>query len=355
MDKKINAGIIGCLGYGGIGTLEILLQHPQVTVTILANKSETGKKIHQIFPHLTGHCELTIQTTDIASWHEKVDIVFCCTPDGVGQALAPAFTAKDIKFIDFSGDFRFPDIALYQRYADRIGHREPHQQQGLLKQSIYGLSELNRAAIRTSKLVGNPGCFAVSCILGLAPAVKQQLIHLDGIICDCKTGISGAGKKPHPRYHYPEVYDNMRAYKLNKHQHVIEIEAQLSHLSGGTAVTITFTPQVMPVNRGIISTLYGKLKPGITAAQVIAAYTDFYQAEPFVRIFEGEANLSTADVRGTNYCNLSVNVDQTTGSLLIVAHIDNLIKGQAGSAVQNMNLMFGLAETTGHDRIMPHP
>jgi N-acetyl-gamma-glutamyl-phosphate reductase len=290
-----------------------------------------------------------------ASAQQPVDVVFTATPDGVGMKLAAGVLAGGAKLIDYSGDFRFNTADSYAEYARRIGREPQHAAPDLLPKAVYGLAELHRGAIdRNRALVGNPGCFAVSCILGLSPAVKQGLVEPFSLICDCKTGVSGAGKKPSPVFHYPARYDHMNVYKLAGHQHVCEIERELS-LQAGKEVRVTFTAQVVPVCRGIMSSLYGQLTRDINADQVIALYKDFYAKSPFVRVFDRNAAIGSMHVRGTNFCNLIVDVDDRTRKLRVVSHIDNLMKGQAGSALQNMNLLFGLPETTGLMRAGMYP
>lgn len=344
--KKIQVGIIGAGGYGGCGAVELLNRHPAAEIAALIDQQDIGKAISDLYPHLTGFCDLPLRNPQDPDLPEHFDVVFFATPDGVGQKGGPNWLRKGTKVIDYSGDFRFNDADTYAGYAARIGRTEPHASPDILPKSVYGLAELHRDGISRSDLVGNPGCFAVSCILGLAPAVKEGLIDLDGIICDAKTGVSGAGKKPSPTFHYPARYEAMNAYKVSGHQHVYEIERELGLLAG-TAVTITFTPHVVPLCRGILSTIYGSLKPGRSLPQVLDAYRSFYGKDIFVRVFGPEKPQSSINVRGSNFCNLSVNIDERTGKLIVVSHIDNLVKGQAGSAVQNMNIMFGLDENTG--------
>ncbi len=215
--------------------------------------------------------------------------------------------------------------------------------------------ELHRSEINPDQqIVGNPGCFAASCILGLSPAVKTGLVRDESIICDCKTGVSGAGKTPNAAFHYPARYDQMNAYKLAGHQHVCEIERELS-LQAGKDVRVTFTAQVVPVCRGIMSTLYGTLTDDISEAEVLGIYEKFYADDPFVRVLDSVAAVGTMHVRGTNYCNLVVSVDERTRRLRVVSYIDNLMKGQAGSALQIMNLLFGFDETTGLERPGMYP
>jgi len=280
---------------------------------------------------------------------EPADVVFFATPDKVGMSAARAELAKGAKVIDYSGDFRFTTVEAYADYATRIGKEPTHTSPDLLGRNAYGLSELHRDEIRKAAIVGNPGCFACSCILGLAPAARAQLVEPYSIICDCKTGVSGAGKKVNASFHYPARYEQMNAYKLAGHQHVCEVERELS-LQAGTDIKITFTAQVVPVCRGILSTLYGTLTRPATEADLVSLYREFFKDSPFVRIYGSNASIGTLNVRGTNFCNLVVSVDTRVNRLRVVAHIDNLMKGQAGSALQNMNLMFGLPETAGLNR-----
>jgi N-acetyl-gamma-glutamyl-phosphate reductase len=342
----VRVKVIGATGYGGIGITELLLQHPEAKLVALVAREDVGQPISQVYPHLTGFCDLPVLAPDDPRAQEPVDVVFCATPDGVGMHAAPDALAHGAKMIDYSGDFRFTTPEAFAEYARRIGKDPTHASPQLLGANAYGLAELHRAAIRKARVVGNPGCFAVSCILGLAPAAKSGLVDPFSVICDCKTGVSGAGKKVSPTFHYPARYEQMNAYKLAGHQHVCEVERELSLLAG-REVRITFTAQVVPVCRGIMSTLYGSLTRSITEAEVAALYRDFYRESPFVRVFDSKAAIGTQHVRGTNFCNLVVSVDARVNRLRIVSYIDNLMKGQAGSALQNMNLMCGLPETLG--------
>jgi N-acetyl-gamma-glutamyl-phosphate reductase len=344
--KKIKVGIIGAGGYGGCGAIEILTGHPQAEIRALIDKQDVGKPISDLYPHLKGFCDLTIMDPSDPNRPEDFDVVFFATPDGVGQREARTWLQKGVKVIDYSGDFRFNDAETYKGYASRIGKNPDHASADLLPRSSYGLAELHRKEIARADLVGNPGCFAVSCILGLAPALKEGLIEPDSIICDAKTGVSGAGKTPSATFHYPARYDAMNAYKVSGHQHVYEIERECS-LAASREVRVTFTPHVIPLCRGILSTLYGRLNPGKDIRSAEEAYRAFYRGEPFVRVFGPGRMLTTADVRGSNFCNLLLNVDERTGRLIVISMIDNLVKGQAGSAVQNMNVLFGIEETAG--------
>ncbi len=344
--SKVKVGIIGAGGYGGCGAIELLLGHPYAEIVSLIDKEDVGKPISDLYPHLKGFCDLPLMAPDNPDIPDDFNVVFFSTPDGVGQKGAHYWLNKGVKVIDYSGDFRFNDLETYRGYAARIGKSQEHASTDLLPQSVYGLAELHRDEIAGSDLVGNPGCFAVSCILGLAPALKSNLIEPESIVCDAKTGVSGAGKNPSPTFHYPARYDAMNAYKISGHQHVYEIERELG-LVAGRDIRITFTPHVVPLSRGILTTIYGQLERGQNIKTIEDIYFSFYRDAAFMRVFGPERPQSSMDVRGSNFCNLSLNVDERTGKLIIVSFIDNLVKGQAGSAVQNMNIMFGLEETAG--------
>jgi len=343
----IKAKIIGAGGYGGVGIIELLLGHKQAKIACLADINDVGAPISRLYPHLAGFCDLPIVAVSDAKAAEPADVVFFATPDGVGMKSAQNELERGAKVIDYSGDFRFNTPEAYADYATRIGREPVHAAPHLLPEAVYGLAELHRNELNhKTKIVGNPGCFAVSCILGLGPAVKKGLIRLNSIICDCKTGVSGAGKKPSAGFHYPARYDHMNAYKLTGHQHVCEIEREFSILAGQN-VRITFTSQVVPVCRGIMSTLYADLGQPVNYDALLNIYKDFYKDSCFVQVYSREAGIGTAHVRGTNFCKLIVDLDERTNRVRVVSHIDNLLKGQAGSALQNMNLICGLAENEG--------
>lgn len=339
----IKAKVVGAGGYGGVGITELLLKHPDAEIGCLVSLSDTGRKMSDVFPHLRGFCDDVIVSPDDPKTKEQYDVVFFSTPDGVGMQLAADEIARGAKVIDYSGDFRFGSVERYAEYADFIGLDPVHKAPALLTETVYGLAELHDIT-ESQNIVGNPGCFAVSCILGLAPAVEAGIIDTKSIICDCKTGVSGAGKKPNAAFHYPNRYDNMNAYKLAGHQHVVEVEQELG-LLGEDDVQITFTSQVVPVCRGIMSSLYATLD-GQKADEVLELYREFNKNNKFIRINDAKTPASIADVRGTNYCGLTVDVDERNNRLRVISHIDNLMKGQAGNALQNMNLMFGLDSGT---------
>lgn len=351
---KIKVGIIGAGGYGGVGAIELLGMHPDVELAALMDIQDLGKAVSELHPHLQGFCDLPLQATDDPTLPQDLDVVFFSTPDRVGQLSAKQWLDKGVKVVDYSGDFRFDNPDVYKGYAQRINKPVDHNSPELLSQTVYGLPELHREQIREAKLVGNPGCFAVSCILGLAPAMAESLVDVKGIICDAKTGVSGGGKNPKASSHYPARYEAMNAYRISGHQHVYEIERELGLLAGAD-IALTFTPHAVPLTRGIMSTLYAQLKPGQDINQAVQAYREFYKDEAFVRVFGPEKPQTTTNVRGSNFCALSINADPRTGKLIVVSYIDNLLKGQAGNAVQNLNLMMGLDEMAGLKRPGMYP
>ncbi len=343
----IKVKIVGAGGYGGVGMVELLLGHKQAEIACLADVNDVGTPISKLYPHLAGYCDLPIVAVTDPKATAPVDVVFFATPDGVGMKMAKVELERGAKVIDYSGDFRFNTPAAYADYAARIGRETVHASADLLPEAVYGLAELHRKQLnKKTRVVGNPGCFAVSCILGLAPAVQRGIVSLESIICDCKTGVSGAGKKPSAAFHYPARYDHMNAYKLAGHQHVCEIERELG-LQAGKNVLVTFTAQVVPVCRGIMSTLYADLNKKMDRKALMELYSDFYKDSFFVQVNDRDCGIGSSHVRGTNFCKLIVDVDERTNRLRVVSHIDNLLKGQAGSALQNMNLVCGLAENAG--------
>jgi N-acetyl-gamma-glutamyl-phosphate reductase len=351
----IRARVVGAGGFGGANIIELLTAHPEAEIVSLVDIEGVGEPISKQHTHLKGFCDALVESPDSAKWDDSIDVAFTATPDGVGMTIARDCIGAGAKLIDYSGDFRFNSEESYSNYATRIGRDPHHASPELLEKCVYGLSELHRHAIDGASVVGNPGCFAVSALLGLAPAVKEGLVDIGTLICDAKTGVSGAGIKPHASFHYPLRYENMNAYKIAAHQHTVEVERELS-LVAGREIRVTLTTQVVPLSRGIMSTLYGNLaKSSTTAQELYDAYAEFYRGAKFVRVEPTGSPVSNNDVRGSNFSVISTNVDARTGRMIVVSHIDNLMKGQAGSALQNMNIMFGLDEDMGLRRPAYYP
>jgi len=344
----LKAKIIGACGYGGIGMIELLLKRPEAEIVALVDVEHVGEPIRAVYPHLRGFCDIIIKSTSDEDPSDGLaNAVFIATPDGIGMGIAPAYVENQIPIVDYSGDFRFPRQDLYKKYAGFINRDPIHKSPELLSLSAYGLTELHRDEIKKAKIVGNPGCFAVASILNIVPVIKAGIINTECIIFDAKTGVSGAGKRPSSVFHYPARYENMNAYKIGKHQHMIEIEYELGKVAN-REVKINLTTQVVPLSRGIMVCCYAELDEGwIDVNKIHQIYTDFYQNEQFVHVLPtGNFGCSTG-VRCSNCCHLSINVDKKTGRLITISYIDNLLKGQAGSALQNMNLLLGLDETLG--------
>ena len=346
--------IYGAGGYGGVGLVENLLQHPEVEITALVSREGAGELYTKLYPHLKGRIDLEVRHAESFDPKGQGKFVFFSTPDGVGQSLAPQYLELGYKVVDFSGDFRFNSPSLFKSYSAWQQGEMDHLCPNLLSDSTYGCPEWNRDAISKSKLVGNPGCMAISCLLALYPAIKENSVKLDQILLDVKTGISGAGKKLNANFHFPAADGNSFAYKVGKHQHLYEIEKHIE-LWSGEKVAVNFIPHVLPLTRGILSTCTMKLKAETNPAQIVQAYHDQYDREAFIDIESKEGKVDLAQVRGTNQCRLGVYYIERTHSLVVVSAIDNLQKGQSGNAIQVMNLMLGLSETTGLDVIPRYP
>lgn len=342
----LNVAIAGATGYTGAELARILLSHPEVKITALTSESSAGKRYSQIFPAFAGKLDLELIKLNADALAGLADLVFLCLPHHESMETAKAIRKKGKAVIDLSADLRLGKAEVYEEWYG------PHTAQDLLKEAVYGLPELHREKIKTAKLVANPGCYPTSCILGLAPLLKRQLIDLKTIHCDSKSGVSGAGRKAELAYLFCEVSSGFKAYKVGNHRHTPEIEQELSGLAG-TEVKVSFTPHLLPIDRGILSTLYAQANGPLDTAQLQKVYAEFYAKEPFVRIRKAGEFPDIHDVRFSNYCDIGVHYDARTSRVIIVSVIDNLVKGASGQAVQNMNLMFGFPETKGLEQIAP--
>lgn len=339
-----NAVIVGATGFGGLGLIDILSKHPEIGIKQLT-ALDHGKRISEMYPHLTGICDLDVSNPDSLNL-DSIDIAFLSTPDQAGMKMINQFYDRKIPVIDFSGDFRFSSMDDYSVYARNKGMDTAHATPEILKEAVYGLPEKNRDKIKKAQVIGNPGCFAITMILSLLPAVENGLIESDTIFCDGKTGVSGAGINPGRANSYPLRYENTNTYREGKHQHLVEVENMLNSVSENSAnKKILFVPQIVPMNRGILVTSYADIKSGTTTEMLHELYRDYYKNSPFVIITANSP--STSEVRGTNRCVIRPSVDSRTGKLFIAAAIDNLLKGQSGNAVQNANIRLGFEETAG--------
>lgn len=337
----IKVGIIGVTGYAGQQLLWLLEQHPEVDIRLLSSKSYADMDIADVYPNFEGRLShILLKDSDFMTRLDEIDLLFMALPHGLSQILTKEAYAQGVKVIDLGADFRFEDTDTYEFW-----YKVPHKAKELSELAVYGLPELHRDLIAKSPIIASPGCFPTSAILGLAPLVAAKQIVTD-IIVDSKTGTTGAGRDAKTSSLYCEVNENFKPYGLFNHRHTPEMEKELEKLTDET-VDILFTPHLLPVNRGILSTIYCTLKAGVTLTEEDAyqLYTDFYKDEPFIRIRKGLPELS--HVRGTNFCDIAIKVDEKRGKVIIIAAIDNLIKGAAGQAVQSMNIVFGLPEETG--------
>ncbi len=336
----IRAGVLGATGYAGAELVRLLSSHKDVTITMLASKSYAGQKMSEVYPYLKGVCDIVLEEADADIASEKCDVVFTALPHGVSHEVISALYNKGLKVIDLSGDFRYNDIKVYEEWYG-VKHSCPE----LLEKSVYGLCELHRDEIKNAQLIGNPGCYTTCSILGLAPLLKNGVIETKNIIIDAKSGVSGAGRGLNLAYHFCECTETMKAYKIATHRHTSEIEQELS-LIAGEDIKLSFTPHLVPMKRGIYATEYANLKKPYKKEELIKMYKEYYKNEKFVRIYEG-ALPENSHVSGSNFVDIGLEVDERLNRVVVISNIDNLIKGAAGQAVQNMNIMFSLPEDEG--------
>ncbi|MBI4187340.1 MAG: N-acetyl-gamma-glutamyl-phosphate reductase [Chloroflexi bacterium] len=335
---KTRIGIINVTGYAGVELARLLRQHPEVTLSSVTGRSAAGQRLGEVFPHLAG-IDLVIKPE-----LEEVDFAFSALPHRESATEVIPLVTRGVKVVDLSADFRLKDAAEYQRW-----YGSAHPDPGLLEEAVYGLTELYRPQVAAARLAANPGCYSTGIILALAPAVKAGLIGPQ-IIVDSKSGVSGAGRTVSLQTHYPEVNEDVSAYALGGHRHLPEIVQELELLAG-KSLSVTFVPHLLPMTRGILSTCYAFLVPGKVAAgkkgedEMRHLYSDFYRDAPFIRIVTAPPH--TKHTWGSNFCLIYPAIDHRTGRLIVISCLDNLVKGAAGQAIQNMNLMLGLPEATG--------
>lgn len=328
--------ILGATGYSALELIKILLRHPAAEITVATSRQEGNLPIGAVHPSLQKRLDLVLEDLPPAVVASRAECVFSCLPHGVTSSLVPHLLAGGAKVIDFSADYRLKDPAVFaQWYGEK--HGDPER----LAQAVYGLPELFRDKVREAKLIANPGCYPTSAILALAPLLKADVIENEDILIDSKSGVSGAGRSPKLMYHYPECNESISAYNIGRHRHTPEIE-QILTTASGQPIQVIFTPHLVPMDRGILSTAYSRPKPRVTEEKLFDALRDFYASEPFVRVVDHLPG--TKDTTDTNYCDVTVRL--VRNRVITISCLDNLIKGAAGAAVQNFNLMYGYPETT---------
>lgn len=339
----MKAAIIGVTGYGGAELIRILQRHPYVSIHSVHATNLIGESLKNYYPHMQTFIEKNIEEVNIEKIAQEVDVVFMATPSGVARDMAERFLNKGVKVIDLSGDFRMKNSDVYTQW-----YGINHAKKRLVNQAVYGLTEWVKEDLMNVNFIANPGCFPTSILLGLAPVIKSELIDLNSIIIDAKTGVSGAGKGLSQATHYSETNDNFKAYKVNEHQHTPEIEEIIKEWDERLNY-VTFTPHLAPMTRGIMSTMYMTATKKVTENQLIEMYKEMYKDDYFIRIRNQGEYPTTKDVSGSNFCDISITYDERTNRITIISVIDNLVKGASGQAIQNMNKMFGFEEEVGID------
>jgi N-acetyl-gamma-glutamyl-phosphate reductase len=340
----IKVGIVGGTGYTGVELLRLLAAHPEVQLTAITSRKEDGLPVADMFPSLRGHVDLAFSSPDKADL-TSCDVVFFATPHGVAMAQAPALLAAGVKVIDLAADFRLKDQATFEKW-----YKIPHSAPQLLEQAVYGLPELNREAIKGARLIANPGCYPTTIQLGFYPLLKAGVIDATHLIADAKSGVSGAGRKAEIGTLFSEASDNFKAYGVSGHRHTPETSAQLQRYTS-QKVSLIFTPHLVPMIRGMYSTLYARLTSAIDNAALQALFEDAYEGSAFVDVMPFGAHPETRSTRGSNMLRLAVHRPDGDDTVVVLVVQDNLVKGASGQAVQCMNLMFGLPETTGLQQI----
>jgi N-acetyl-gamma-glutamyl-phosphate reductase len=333
----VKVAIIGASGYTGADSIEILLRHPKAKPTYLTALPEECGPAAEVFGQFKGRCDLAIEPLDLDKLAKKADVALCCLPHKVSMGFVPKLLQAGLKVVDFSADYRIKDVAVYEKFY------QPHTDRENLKKAVYGLPELFREQIKATDLIANPGCFPTAALLASAPVLKEGLVDLSrGLIVNSVTGVSGGGKNPSVKFHFPNMNENLFAYGIGTHRHTPEME-QIAGEVAGRPVQILFQPHAGPFDRGILSTVYMEPKKSVDAKQLLQLYQDFYKGERFVQVCKASPNLK--DVARSNYCHLFPSV--VKDRIVVFSALDNLVKGAAGQAIQNMNILFGLDESLG--------
>ncbi|MDE4543228.1 N-acetyl-gamma-glutamyl-phosphate reductase [Thermoanaerobacterium sp. R66] len=335
----VRVGILGATGYTGVELIRILSNHEDVQIKYLSSQNFNGKKIEDVYPSLKGYCDVELHELNIDDIVESCDVVFAALPSGYAMNIAEKLCSSGVRLIDLGADFRFDDFKIYKEW-----YGASSDDYGSVSR-VYGLPEIHRQEIKNAMVVGNPGCYPTSAILGLAPALKSGIIE-NHIIIDSKSGVSGAGHSPKQGNMYAECNESIKPYNVAKHRHMPEIEQELSKLNHEDTKVI-FTPHLTPMTRGILSTMYCRLKKDISIESIHEIYREFYKDEYFVKVLDIGEYPSTKSVYGSNFCHIGLEIDRHSNTLIVMSVIDNLVKGASGQAVQNMNIMFGIDEAKG--------
>ncbi|MBM9603388.1 N-acetyl-gamma-glutamyl-phosphate reductase [Desulfopila inferna] len=336
----IKIAIIGASGYTGGELARILCNHPHASITAVTSRQYEGKALAEVFPHLRDKVSIICENSDVEALSDKADIFFTAVPHQTAMEIVPRILSAGKKVIDLSADFRIREASVYEKWYQK------HTAAEYLARAVYGLPEIYRDEISTASLTANPGCYPTSIILALAPLLENRAIVPQSIIADSKSGVSGAGRAASVATLFCETADGFRPYKVADHRHTPEIEQEVSLLAGEN-VTLSFTPHLLPVSRGILSTIYATLQDGITVERVQEMFLSRYQQEKFVRILGENEYPATQYVRGSNFCDIGFKIDPRTNRIIVMSAIDNIVKGAAGQAVQNMNIMCGFDEGEG--------
>ena len=335
----INVSVIGATGYAGAELVRMLINHPEACIKYLASQSYAGEKFSDIYPNIIAP-DIVLCDLDIKKIAEASDVVFCALPHGVSAQTSAELLSYGTKVIDLSGDLRYDDAAVYEKW-----YGTAHANPDVMKQAVFGLTELYKEKVRSATIVANPGCYTTCSIAALYPLLKEKAVKAHGIIIDAKSGVTGAGRGAKTPLLYCEVDENMKAYGLTNHRHTSEIEQELSK-AAGEDIVLSFTPHLVPMKRGILSTIYADLESGISGKDIEKAYAKYYSDSPFIN-FTGEKIPETKHVAGSNRLDIGYKIDPRLNRVIIVSALDNIIKGAGGQAIQNMNVMFGFDEAEG--------
>lgn len=345
----VKVGIIGATGYAGAEIVRLLMNHPQAEIKWYGSKSYIEQKYADVYRNMFKLVEDVCKDDNLLELSKEVDVIFTATPQGFLGGVLNEEILSNCKVVDLSADYRIKDVSIYEEWY-KIEHKSPQ----FIEEAVYGLCEINREDVKKARLIANPGCYTTCSILTIYPLVKEGLIDPDTIIIDAKSGVSGAGRGAKVQNLYCEVNESMKAYGVCTHRHTPEIEEQLSY-AAGKPIKLVFTPHLAPMNRGILATAYAKIMPGVTYERIRAAYDKYYAGEKFIRVLDKDVCPETRWVEGSNLVDVNFKIDERTGHVIMMGALDNLVKGAAGQAVQNMNLLFGLDESMGLDLVPVFP